>query len=428
MIGERIYYFRKLNGQTQEELAHGICSISHLSKIENGHETPSDHILEHLCRRLNTSLKDIDPKEAVHSMNEQLDSWNIYLTNQNIEESTLLYKKLAKQLEVCKDPPTLLKYKLFHLDYCLLTEDLTGAAQLVRELKPFKVKLEPDLKFHFLFIFGNYYFKRGAYLLSLKCYIQAEELMKEKPHKSPELYYRLALVNLALYRTYYSAKYAETALSQFNDNCNFARSIDCQNVCAINAIRVNHFTEATKYLDDAFHISRLLREDEGMSWTYCNLGYLSFKQGEIEKSIHYYEKSLDLSLNEDSEKNIITCYRLARSYHKLNQMRDMKKWIQKGLALAEELKNVEFAIHFKVLESKFSAEDSTAMQEKLLKNEVIPYFKDQEIWFYVAKYSEILAEYYAKQFKYKSSTYYYNLVNEARKKIYLEPKNEAVLV
>ncbi|UCZ54268.1 helix-turn-helix transcriptional regulator [Bacillus shivajii] len=425
MIGERIYYFRKLNGQTQEQLAHGICSISHLSKIENGHETPGPHILEHLCKRLNISLRIVDPQEAVNSMNKQLDSWYNHLCNRNIEESARLYSVLCKQVELIEDPNTLLKYKLFTLKYTLLNQKLCKATHLVNELKKFKGKLKTDLAFYYFYILGLYHFKKGEYLKSLKHYIKAEESGEELRIEAPELYYQLAVVNMELYRTYYSTKYANHALMLFNDNCNYVRSIECQNISAINAIRVNHFTEAEKHLYNAFHVSRLLHQEEGMSWTYCNFGYLSFKQGELKESISYYEKSLDTNLEKQGEKNIITYYRIARSYYELNDIKTAKKWIEKGLASAEELNNTEFTFHFKVFQTKLSNNSHNHLED-LLKNKVIPHFQDKQIWFYVAKYAETLAEFYAQQFQYKTSAHFFKLVNEAQKRIYLEPEPQPV--
>ena len=34
-IGEKIYYHRKKRGLAQKEVAHGICSVPYLRKIEN---------------------------------------------------------------------------------------------------------------------------------------------------------------------------------------------------------------------------------------------------------------------------------------------------------------------------------------------------------------------------------------------------------
>lgn len=58
--GEVIKRLRKSKGLTQEELAFGICSVSTLSKIENGRQTPHYSTFKALLRRVDISL-DEDP-------------------------------------------------------------------------------------------------------------------------------------------------------------------------------------------------------------------------------------------------------------------------------------------------------------------------------------------------------------------------------
>lgn len=51
-IGKIIYWKRKAMGISQEDLADGICSVSTLSRIENGERIPTQNHLEPLLQRL----------------------------------------------------------------------------------------------------------------------------------------------------------------------------------------------------------------------------------------------------------------------------------------------------------------------------------------------------------------------------------------
>lgn len=44
-IGKQVFYKRLQQKMTQEELCQGICSVSYLSKIENGKIEASEEIL-----------------------------------------------------------------------------------------------------------------------------------------------------------------------------------------------------------------------------------------------------------------------------------------------------------------------------------------------------------------------------------------------
>lgn len=78
-IGEIIRVNRKTVGYSQEELCYGICSVSSLSKIENGEQVPTRGTFEALMQRMGMSagvypsfLNDADKEayELQHDFNE----------------------------------------------------------------------------------------------------------------------------------------------------------------------------------------------------------------------------------------------------------------------------------------------------------------------------------------------------------------------
>ncbi|MFT0138612.1 helix-turn-helix domain-containing protein [Alcanivoracaceae bacterium MT1] len=56
-LGKIIYYHRKKQKMTQEDLCRGICSASHLSKIENNSKDVNEETLTLLCNRLGISIE-----------------------------------------------------------------------------------------------------------------------------------------------------------------------------------------------------------------------------------------------------------------------------------------------------------------------------------------------------------------------------------
>ncbi|WP_026675116.1 helix-turn-helix transcriptional regulator [Alkalihalobacterium bogoriense] len=417
MFGQKIYYFRKLKGLTQEQLAQGICSISHLSKIENGHEAPSHHMLEHLCKRLGVSLSDIDSTENESCFNEQLDLWYNRLCDRDKQEATRLYRVLEKQVGQFQNPTILVKHTLFTFRYKLLMQDLDEASTLLCNLTKVKGKLEPHLQYYYYLFSGLFSFKKADYLAALQDYQQAEKIHNDLRIQDPEVYYHLSLVNMHLHRTYYSVKYAQLALSSFIQECNYARSIDCQNLLGVNETRVQNYTQAEKHLYDGLRVANLIHDNIQIGVTYHNLGYLFYSQGDYQKAMQYYTTSMNYYHEEDAIQNVRTYYRLARTCFMSGDYPKTLKWIEDGHHLAEKLKKIEFVHHFQVMKHQVQ-KDNPLLFEAMLKEEVIPYFEEKQIWYYVARYAEMLAEYYANDFKYKNSTYYYSLVNESRKKIY----------
>lgn len=418
LIGQKIFYFRKLKGFTQEQLAQGICSVSHLSKIENSHEYPSADILNQLCNRLEISSIEIDSKEDLLSINQQLDEWYTQLSNRNKEEATLQYSILIKRVQLFQKPDVLLKFKLLTFRYFLLLRDFAEASKIIKEIQPFIKKLSSELKYYYYLFNGIYYSFREEYLEALHSYNEAERIQEELKLQDPEIFYKLAQVNLNLYRTYYSNKYAEIALEIFDRNCNYVRSIDCQIIMSVNMTRQNNYAQAEKHLLNAQQLSRAFNNSEQLSIIYHNLGYLYFTQGYFQRSIQFFTDSLKYSYDDEHEKNVRTYHCLARSHYILNDYKTANYWIEKGNAIANHYNLTEFIQHYKALTCQYNSE--TKQLEKVLKNEVIPYFQKTSKWYHVAEYSEILADEYSKRNKYKYSSHYYSLVNEARKRITME--------
>ncbi len=73
-IGEKLYYYRNKIGLTQEQLAHGICSVSYLSKIENNKCDASPEVLELLVGKLGIPLEE-ESQEKLAEINRLLEEW-----------------------------------------------------------------------------------------------------------------------------------------------------------------------------------------------------------------------------------------------------------------------------------------------------------------------------------------------------------------
>ena len=62
-IGSLIKYYRTKLGMTQNAVATGICSIPHLSKIENNNKEANSETIRLLLERLNINIHDVENSE-----------------------------------------------------------------------------------------------------------------------------------------------------------------------------------------------------------------------------------------------------------------------------------------------------------------------------------------------------------------------------
>lgn len=64
-IGQIIKLYRYKQNMTQSELAEGICSVSHLSKIENGSKEANQDTINLLLERLGISQEKLSQRRVI---------------------------------------------------------------------------------------------------------------------------------------------------------------------------------------------------------------------------------------------------------------------------------------------------------------------------------------------------------------------------
>lgn len=64
-IGDNLRKYRLLKGMTQEELAEGLCSVSQLSKLENGKTLLKRSLLKQMANRLGVTIERIETSDAL---------------------------------------------------------------------------------------------------------------------------------------------------------------------------------------------------------------------------------------------------------------------------------------------------------------------------------------------------------------------------
>src|SRR5690606_7102327 len=93
-IGSVIKYYRSKNNLTQSQLADGICSISHLSKIESNTYTPHESTIEALLAKMGVQWK----KEIVKRgrLERQLNDFITCSLHYDVEEMKEQYARLQQ--------------------------------------------------------------------------------------------------------------------------------------------------------------------------------------------------------------------------------------------------------------------------------------------------------------------------------------------
>ncbi|ANX10623.1 hypothetical protein ABE41_001090 [Fictibacillus arsenicus] len=417
MVGQRIRYYRKTKGLTQEELAQGICSVSYLSKIEKGDAKSSEEVINMLCDRLGISPEDVDESKVLEMLNE----WNMMMTDRRFDEAEENFPLIQEKMKGISDPSLRLRFELFHCRYFMVLEPpLLDETKLKLEgIEELYEHLSNDLKFYYFMFWGMYYNFNKKYNEALEYLHKAEKQFNQTSNiqdsEAAVIYYLLALTYNFLMRITSVTTYSYKALTIFDREYNYSRSADCQILLGISYRRAQHYELAESHLKQALKYSTTFKDDTLSGIIYHNLGYIASCQKYHLKAIERYEKSLELKKSQPPANIANTIYLLATEHYELGDFDSALNLIPKGLKLVNEEQEPYYNLI--ILRYKINDMHSDEFLQYLRKT-AIPFFKQKGIWELVATHSELLADIYFDQSHYKKASEYYRVANNARKNIY----------
>jgi HTH-type transcriptional regulator, quorum sensing regulator NprR len=414
MVGEVIHYYRIQNGLTQEQLSKGICSVSYLSKLENNKIEPSDEIIELLFQRLNVPNRQLFQDNQ--SLSQLLSEWCDSILARNCNKATKLKNLLLSYEKELHTVSLSIRFKLFNLGYLLLLNDIKQARSVLEELKNLNRFYDPEHAYYFHQFSGLYYYLENQLKSCLDHLKQALCIGEKHELVNPELYYQLALVFTRLFQIPQSIHYAKEALTLFDNISNYLRSSDCKILLGINFIRLQQYKEAEFYLTSTLKFAEQNQNNHIMAIALHNLGFLYSSKNEHATALSYFRNSLSSRPKEDYKRYVNTIYFIAKEYNNLGQVKEAKKWLRKGLEIANEHQLIFYQIKLTYLKYILKEGDSGSFIN-FIEQEALPYFLNNDDYFHISQYAEKLAELYSQRFQYKKSSQYLKLSIEYRKKM-----------
>ena len=135
LIGENLRKYRLLKGLTQDELAEGICSVSQLSKVENGKTYLKRDLLKQMAQRLGVSIERVESGDAiVEELGEKLQFAQDALKALKME-SALTYSRQVKAIAL----------EFGHASFIVMALKVENSALVA--LKQYQESIDPILEF-----------------------------------------------------------------------------------------------------------------------------------------------------------------------------------------------------------------------------------------------------------------------------------------
>ena len=401
-VGSLIKYYRTKQGMTQSELVEGICSVPHLSKIENNGKEANDQTIDLLLKRLGANLMEVQQKNVL--IEKLLDEWINDINYLQVEKAKELSDRLSGLSEFIAYTPHLYLFELYKLRYYLLMRETDKANLQYKWLE----KHKKNFSYQELYLL-NYY--HAICLIVQNKYRQANEILDELVvsqgegiNASGDVYYHLALVKCHIEQPGYAIFYGKQALTYFTAEYNLKRMLHTLMIMGIS------YTDSGIYevaLDCYKHLERnteILGEKEMLSHTYHNIGYLKQRMGNLEEARDYCKRAIDSGIDE-AYSYMVSLYAYAEMSFNLGDypaakesfVNLKKEAVRTGAKIYQILPNYYLYM--------MEGEEEKAI--RYLEEYTLPYLYDKELSFTdIRSVNKILADYYKKAGKFKEALQY----------------------
>ncbi|HAQ07486.1 MAG TPA: transcriptional regulator [Bacillus bacterium] len=370
-FGPLIKFYRTQQGLTQKELANGICSVPHLSKIESNSKEANQETMGLLLERLGVNISSISQneeqiKQLVAELNEKID----YYLN---DEADQVMEKLRDYEGIIPFTTNLHTYELTKYRYLIFKEKLPEARMQYELLNKQKNIFSQPQTSLFRYLYAVWLLKKGFYK-------KADELLDTIGKDSKieisdgELLYHRAIAKTTLEEPGYAIYYGKLALQEFTEDHNFKRILHVLMLLGINYTHSKIYEEALDCFKHLIRNAELLKENQLLPEIYHNMGYLQKRLKNYQEAISFFEKSISLQSNNTAH-NLITLYSIGEIHFELKNTEKAKEAFQEVFLLSKEMDNRKY----KILSNYYlmtidSPEKSLAYSE----TKVIPYLEESD--------------------------------------------------
>ncbi|AST93580.1 transcriptional regulator [Sutcliffiella cohnii] len=409
-LAERIRQLRIHKGMNQSELVEGICSITYLSRIENGKIKPSRQFLEKISVKLDIDLRYLIETDTLSFESTIQDISNRYRLNNSItdKEVSLLEIHSVEMHSV----PTLLQIYGVLIHFYIRNQDLKNAERHFEK----SLKLLPDRGLEYypedsIFYFmacGNYYYNKQNFNKADEYYTNADKLLDEEEGiQRANLYYNLSLVKQRLSKNQQvSRQYSLKAYELYNKLNYSSNIISVLITLGVQYHLDNMFEEAKKCLEKAEGLIDLADSKSLLGMIKYNYGRIYQGMKEFDKAITYFEESLKFNNNNGKEK-VYSLRGLIEIYSELKDWNQVNKLLSEAIQIVDNL-NLSYLyveIHGLVAELfKIRGDDYNYEKEM---QQIILFAQENNQLLLVKKHSINLANHYFNVNAYKMAAKYY---------------------
>ncbi|WHY72045.1 helix-turn-helix domain-containing protein [Fictibacillus enclensis] len=427
-IGRIIYYHRRKQNKTQEQLCQGICSVTHLSKIENNVKDANPKTLQLLCERLNISTEEENRKSD--QVSRLLETFFDSMERLQKDSAQQLYKVLEKQKDYIQCTEMIYLYELYRLRYMLMTNELGEFEKTAQQMRKYQSKFSPFELFLWDFLQGVYHGQRQQFTQALAIHSRNEQKAELYHTKVTDYYYYLSAVHGHLYHYSLSIHYAYKALRVYQNSNNLLRIVYVKMILAVNFIFIGEYEKSYEMLQLILRDAEQLKDREIRSLAYHNLGFLYFRREKMKESLDNYAVALKIK-EPYSSSYYVTVACIAETLISDHQHEKAAALLKKELNRFQDEKSPQF-IELKILYLEALGNQKALIN--YLTKDGLAVLQKYSSFTRGFKYLEMISSFYEEQKDYEKANHFLRLSTKHMKNLLfnigspIEPEKELVKV
>ena len=400
-IGSLIKYHRTKRGITQKELASGICSIPHLSKIENNSKDANKETLRLLLEKLSINLQDVEKSEQ--NIRLLLKDFLEHIQYYSEDKVTEAFIQLQNYEDFIVFTDYIFLYELYKLRYYLFLSDKIKAEEQLNWLQTQKQNISQHEQYLLSYFSALLLMLKGRYEESEEQLTQTLEGTAELGIFEGEIYYHLAIVKGYLDQSSQAVNYGKKALEFYKNQYNFKRILHVQMALAISYSRAKVYDESLEIYSHLLRNAEIMQDKKLLPQIYHNIGDLHHKMENYSISLMYFKKSISI-IPKDTENYLRGLYNLAVTEYDLERFEDSRD----SFELLKEEATIMRAILYRYLAIYYllMVDDNQKDAMKFLEEKLIPHTAKLEYREPYKVFSNILANYYKQEGKFDKAVEY----------------------
>ncbi|KON88802.1 hypothetical protein AF332_19685 [Sporosarcina globispora] len=401
--GKIIKFYRERQNMMQRDLGIGICSSTHISKIERGLTEVSKETIELLSQRLGINMEtEIETYNGIDSLLKKWHESIILKLNTKAEN----LKKQLEAIALLQMPDIYHSYTLVLTRYYLLIGQEHQAKSLIAEMDKWSdLSLYEKNMLHHIKGINGLINKEYDKAIS---YLQGIDLTY---YNNQECYYHLAFAYHSLNSRVLAYYYAEKSLRFFTEVRSFKRMIEAEMLMLIQVERDEFYDPKDTEYQRLIEMTESIGLDHQRAMLTHNLAYQKVRQGNYEKACEYYKQSMDTK-DQHTPLHIASLegYIHALTKQGLKSNEELLQLAEKGIALSEELTEKIYK-HFFYLH-KYNLQNEKELYYHYLEKEAFPYYKKMAHVRLLEHYSIKLFDYHMEKGNIKEANHYAALLVE----------------